>query len=74
MKTGTVLGVLETSKTAPGCELARWAQLRTEEGITVALDPVGVRSGDTVIFAEGPAAARYDMQIQTDTVITAVVK
>ena len=74
MKTGTVMGPLETAKSAPGYEAARWAQIRTETGIVVALDPIGVRPGDTVVFAQGAAAERYDMGIQTDAVITAVAK
>lgn len=74
MKTGIVLGCLEIGAAARGYEEARWVQLRTEGGTTVALDPIGVRPGQTVIYAEGPAANQYDMQTQTDTVITAVVK
>ena len=73
MKIGTVLGVLQSRQTAPGYEGARWVQLRAEQGITVALDPVGVQTGQTVIYAEGISAARYDMQAPADAVIIAAV-
>ena len=74
MKTGIVLGCLETEAAARGYEQARWVRLRTEGGSVVALDPIGVHPGQTVIYAEGPAAAQYDMQTQPDTLIIAAVK
>ena len=73
MKTGTVIGPLSPSKTAQGFEQGRWVQLRTQQGIEVALDPIGVKPGQTVILATGPAA-QCTMIPPTDALIVAVVE
>jgi len=74
MKTGTVLGVLETVKAARGYENARWVQLRTDEGIEAALDPIGAAPGDLVLVAAGEAAKAHTMSCPADALVVAVVK
>ena len=73
MKMATVVGVLQTDRTAAGYESVRWVQLRTEEGMEVALDPVGAKAGDCVVYAGGSVAQLYRMEGSADAVILAVV-
>ena len=74
MKTGTVLGPLEVSRTATGYENTRWVQLRTEQGVVTALDPIGAEAGQNVLYTDGPRAANYDLLTQPDALITAVIR
>ena len=74
MKTGTVLGTLEVRQAAPGYENSRWVQIRTEQGLVTALDPLGTEPGQNVLFTDGPRAGYYDMQQQPDAWITAILK
>jgi len=74
MKTGTVLGPLDVAKAAPGYENTRWVQLRTDQGLVTALDPIGVESGQNVLYTDGPQSTHFDLVTQPDVLITAILK
>ena len=73
MKMAQVVGVLQVANVACGYETACWVQLRTEQGVEVALDPIGVKAGQTVVYARGTGAEHYRMEGRFDAVIMAVV-
>jgi len=73
MVLGTVLSVLTVERSAPGYENIRWIQVKTDEGICTAMDPLEVKMGEIVLVAEGVAAARYSMTGCSDAVIVAVL-
>ena len=74
MKTGTVVGLLELAKVAPGYENSKWVQLRTEQGLITALDPIGVMPGQNVLYTDGPQTVNYDLLTQPDALVTAVIR
>lgn len=73
MKIATVIGRLEPERSAPGLESVSWVQVRTDEEILTAADPVGVQEGQMVLLATGNAAGHYRMDFCTDALIVAVL-
>lgn len=74
MKIATVIGSLEPTRRAPGTEQVRWVQVRTDEEILTAADPVGVQPGELVLVATGAGAGHYRMDFRTDALIVAVLE
>lgn len=69
MKIGTVLGEIRMDACAPGFEESSWKQVRLEDRILVAADPLGVQSGDLVLVAQGVPADSYRMDLRCDAMI-----
>lgn len=74
MKIGTVMGVLQLQKCAPGYEQVQWKQVRFADQVLVAADIVGANSGDLVLLAEGPAANGVRMDLRCDALILGILE
>lgn len=74
MIVATVIGPLYVGRTAPGMEDTAWVQVRTDEMILTAADPIGVRPGELVLLATGSRAGQYRADCCTDALIVAVLE
>ena len=74
MTIATVIGPLYAGRTAAGMEDVAWIQVRTDEMILTAADPIGVSPGELVLLATGAAAGRYRAEYCTDALVVAVLE
>ena len=73
MMIGSVLGSVTLSRAVPGAGEKRWVQVRCGSMLLTALDPVGVKTGDTVLLTAGDSAARLCQEIPVDAVVLGTV-
>ena len=69
---GTVLGKLSLQRSVSGGEAASFVQVRCGGQLLTALDPVGVRAGETVLLILGESAARLCPEIPVDAAVIGV--
>ena len=74
MTIATVIGALEPAARAAGMEDVRWIQVRVQQQLLVAADPVGAKPGQTVVLVQGAAAGGYRMDLCTDALVVAVLE
>ena len=73
MPIGTVLGEVRLEKCLPGWENTVCKQVRLEDGLLVAADPVGAKPGELVLVMRGAPANGYAMELRCDALIAGIV-
>ena len=73
MTIGEVIGLVPLERGMPGAQTLRWVQVRCGTKLVTALDPVGVRRGETVLVCAAARAGDFSPEVPTDAVIVGVV-
>ena len=74
MKIGTVLGEILLESCLPGWESVSCKQVRLEDGLLVAADLTGTKTGDLVLLTQESSANGYRMELRCDALIVGKVE